>query len=147
MLKNWSETIKRMRYQDFYSFKFFYGEAPHYNPGGTALKWVTGCGPKDPVSCLPRRSQDPHFSIFQFSRPYFHPSPPNCNSLEILSSKASKLEFSSKAQNGPNFRSRLHFVNIFSSQARVLNSIVVRSQAPLICSAFRSGRTPGGALT
>ena len=43
---------------------------------GRALpeKWGRVCAAlKTPFSHPPHRSQDPHFSIFQFSRPYFHP--------------------------------------------------------------------------
>ena len=38
------------------------------------VKWGTGmCSPEDPLfSHPPGHSQDLHFSIFQFSRPYFH---------------------------------------------------------------------------
>ena len=36
-------------------------------------KWGIGMSsPEDPFSCPSCRLQDPHFSIFQFSRPYIH---------------------------------------------------------------------------
>ena len=69
---------------------------------------------KTPFLCPHGWSQDPHFSIFQFLRPYFHPKSHISRNVKLQSLKISK-KLSSKVSNWAKIQfKRLHFVKKFS---------------------------------
>ena len=99
--------------------------------GALPKKWDMGCAAlKTPFSRPPRCSQDSHFSIFQFSRPYFHPKITIFKINFKLQSLKINAEFSSKALIGSNFSSQ-GYILLEILFTRVPNLAVVHSQAPL----------------